>query len=236
MSKAVRVGIVRAGGLHFVGSHPARRAGEFMVIAALDAEFRRGGAWCVVTVRPPPNVSLQLTGAGASGCALLGSRILGFRARGPRPELRFGVRRHASMNESSAIRAILWSSPSAFLAAVVALSGAGCVARGRIQALDAAARACPTAAPASWQAVAPDSAALGGRLVGTYDLVTVTTTRGREDGPRRARMRFALTVSAERTGVRGFGPDWPNRPLGPMGARARRDRGERAGRQLAQAH
>ena len=34
------VAVVRAGGRYFVVSPPARRAGEFMVIAALDAEFR----------------------------------------------------------------------------------------------------------------------------------------------------------------------------------------------------
>jgi len=41
MSKALRVGVVRPGGRYFVVTHPARRAGELMVIAALDAEFRR---------------------------------------------------------------------------------------------------------------------------------------------------------------------------------------------------
>ena len=93
-------------------------------------------------------------------------------------------------------------------ALLVALSAVGCVGRGADRARRAAARACPPAPPDGWQAFALDSAAaLAPRLAGTYDLVGVTTTRGMERGPRRVRMRLAVTDSAERSGVRGFGPD-----------------------------
>ena len=95
-----------------------------------------------------------------------------------------------------------------FLATAAALAAAGCAGSGRSQGQRAAVLACPTAPPADWAVFAPDSAAaVAERLAGTYDLVSVTTTRGMEGGPRTVRLRLAVTDSGERTGVRGFGPD-----------------------------
>lgn len=96
---------------------------------------------------------------------------------------------------------------SAALAAAT-VWGAACASSNSSRVELAADRACPAARPREALAFDPDSAAaLAPPLVGTYELVTVTTTRGMESGPRRTPMRIVVTDSSERTKARGFGPD-----------------------------
>jgi hypothetical protein len=59
MAGDLRADVVHSVGRYVVVGALAARAGEFMVIAALDAELRWvAGAWCAVPARPAASLSL----------------------------------------------------------------------------------------------------------------------------------------------------------------------------------